>query len=247
MNSLLEIKKLHFRYNDKSPWILKNFNLSLDQNENLTILGPSGCGKSTLLSMIAGLQLPQEGSLFHHEEKICGPSTKRVMIFQGHVLFPWKTARENVEFALLHKNMTSLERRERALEYLSQVGLSTHSECFPKTLSGGMQQRVGIARALAADPDMLLLDEPFSSLDLATKEKLIADIKLLSHKRNKTLILVTHQLEEACLIGGKVVLIGKKEGEILAQWKLQGGDSAFQDFLRLKEELRIHFNDNLNI
>lgn len=247
MKSLLDIKNLHFRYQAQSPWIFKNLNLSLSPGENLTILGPSGCGKSTLLALIAGLQKPVEGKLHHDKREIIGPSSKRVMIFQGHVLFPWKSALENVEFALLHKKMKAPERKKLALEYLEQVGLGDYHHFYPKTLSGGMQQRVGIARALAADPDMLLLDEPFSSLDLTTKEKLIADIKKLSREKNKTLILVTHQLEEACLIGGKVILMGKNEGEVLAQWRLEGGEFAFQDFLRLKEELRCYYKDSSNI
>lgn len=237
MNTVLKIEKMHFQYNRNSPWVLKDFNLDLKSGETLTLFGPSGCGKSTLLSLIAGLINPSQGQIIHLGENVIGPSHKRVMIFQGHILFPWKTALENVEFSLFPKKLKSKERRQLAFDYLDQVGLKDVAHHYPKTLSGGMQQRVGIARALAAQPDLLLLDEPFSSLDLASKEKLIEELKLLNIKFKMSMILVTHHLEEACLFGGKLAVMSRQHGELLAQWELEGGKNAFYDFMKLKTEL----------
>ncbi|MDA8099412.1 MAG: ABC transporter ATP-binding protein [Nitrospiraceae bacterium] len=243
---MIALDNVFFRYPARrrdglgDEWVLEDISLSAMAGEFVSVLGPSGCGKSTLLSLISGLLRPSSGKVLERGREVTGPSRTRVMIFQGHLLFPWKTAVQNIEFVLKSRGVARNLRRGHALEYLRRVKLEDHADAFPRELSGGMQQRIGIARALAAEPDVLLLDEPFSSLDLMTRCTIIDELKTIAADMNKTVFLVTHNLEEAFYVGHKAYLLSGSPGRITADIDLTttkpdqllslGADSGFQAF-----------------
>lgn len=236
---------------EPSPLVLEDISFQADAGEFVSVIGPSGCGKSTLLSLISGLIRPTAGRVLVHDAEVTGPSRSRVMIFQGHLLFPWKSAVQNIEFVLKARGIPRRERRELALDYLRKVRLESCADIYPHELSGGMQQRIGIARALAAEPDILLLDEPFSSLDLLTKCAVIDELKEIVVQMGKTVILVTHNLDEAFYIGHRVHLMAASPGRITTTFDLSkakpeqllalGTSREFQEF---KERVSAIMNDN---
>ena len=242
---MLSLEKVCFKYpaqkrRDDAPWVLADISLKVAAGEFISVIGPSGCGKSTLLALISGLLRPSRGRILDRGQEVLGPSRSRVLIFQGHLLFPWKTAAQNIEFVLKARGLPRGQRRRQALEYLQRVRLEAQADAYPRELSDGMQQRIGIARALAAEPDILLLDEPFSSLDLVTKCAIIDELKAIAGQLGKTVILVTHNLEEAFHIGRRVYLLSDSPGRIAAtfdpaatkpdQLQSLGSCREFQDF-----------------
>jgi NitT/TauT family transport system ATP-binding protein len=223
---MLSLDHVCFRYpgsrngNGSRPWVLEGISFEVSAGEFISVIGPSGCGKSTLLSLISGLLRPDRGRILDHGQEVLGPSRRRVLIFQGHLLFPWKTAGQNIEFVLKSRGVPRSGRRRQALEYLQRVNLESYADAYPQELSGGMQQRIGIARALAAEPDILLLDEPFSSLDVIAKCAIIDELKMIAGQMGKTVILVTHNLDEAFYIGHRVYLMANGPGRIAATFDL---------------------------
>lgn len=195
---------------------LDDFNFDIYEKEFLAIVGPSGCGKSTLLSIIAGLLKPTEGYIYHDEEKITGPDQKRGVVFQRDAVFPWLTVRKNIEYGPLQRNPTAKNAKEIASRYLKIVGLEKYENLWPKQLSGGMRKRVDLARALANDPEVLLMDEPFGSLDVMTKQNLQVEVSNLVIKFKKTVFFVTHDLEEAIFLADRVVVVSEQPGRIKA-------------------------------
>ena len=186
--------------------------LKVREGEFLCILGPSGCGKSTLLNLIAGLEHPDYGEIYSH----CEPQTtsKALIVFQENALFPWLTVQQNVEFGLKMQGIPKKRREEIAHKHLQLVHLENFSRSYIHQLSGGMKQRVSLARALAMDPEILLMDEPFAALDVQTRRKLSQDVLEIWQKTKKTIIFVTHQLEEAISLGDRVVLFSANPGRI---------------------------------
>lgn len=183
--------------------------LRIGRGEFVSVLGPSGSGKSTILNMIAGLSFPTSGALFARGEKITGPGPDRGMVFQHHALLPWMTARGNIEFGL-QSARTELDkdaRRARAEEYLGYVGLTHAADRRPARLSGGMQQRVGLARSFAIDPDILLLDEPFGALDALTRRQLQLLLLEIWEANRRTVVMVTHDVDEAILLSDRIVVM----------------------------------------
>lgn len=217
---MLELNSIWFRYPGSSHQVFEDFSLTVNQGDFVSVIGSSGCGKSTLLSIIAGILRPQRGRVIYHGKEVMGPANSRVLIFQDHLLFPWKTAIQNIEFVLKAKGVKRQNRRGQALDFLRLVKLDTYADAYPKQLSLGMQQRIGIARAFAADPDLVLLDEPFSSVDLITKNDIINELKPLAKSLNKTLILVTHNLEEAFYLGERAYLMSKGPCRIINTFDL---------------------------
>jgi NitT/TauT family transport system ATP-binding protein len=193
---------------------LKEIDLDVAEGEFISIVGPSGCGKSTLLHLIAGLDRADAGSVIVHGEPVTGPGPDRVAVFQDPSLFPWLTVRENVEFGLKVARVPRKEREERAMQYLKMVHLARFAGMFPKQLSGGMRQRAAIARALALDPRMLLMDEPFAALDAQTRHVLIGELRQIWQQTRKTIVFVTHNLEEALLLSDTIVLMTARPGTI---------------------------------
>ena len=194
---------------------LEEINLHIRSKEFVSLLGTSGCGKSTLLRMIGGLDHPTTGKIMFKKEEITGPGVHIGMVFQAYTLFPWLTVEENIAFGLKQrKTKTNAEIKEIVDSYIDLVGLRKFEKLYPKSLSGGMKQRVAIARALANDPDVLLLDEPFGALDMQTRtvmQELLLDVW---QKSPKTIVMVTHDIEEAVFLADRVVVMSSRPGSV---------------------------------
>lgn len=196
---------------------LSDVSFAVDSGEYVCLLGRSGCGKSTLLSIIAGLESPDSGQAFVKGQLISGPDRHRMLMFQADDLFPWLNVLDNVLYGLkLVEGLSKEERLERAHYYLDLVGLANFTHFRTEQLSGGMKQRVSLARALAPDPDVLLMDEPFSALDAMTREQLYSDMQNIWTATKKTILMVTHNAREAACLGTRVVLMdrGKIVGDV---------------------------------
>jgi len=191
---------------------LEKINIEVKPNEFLCIIGPSGCGKTTLLRMTAGLDYPSSGEIILDGEKVSGPSPDRGMVFQEYSLFPWRTVLKNVEFGLEIRGMKDKERREIAEQYLELVGLRDFENSYPYELSGGMKQRVAIARALATEPSILLMDEPFGSVDAQTRNVLQEELLEIWQRTKKTILFVTHSVDEAVYLADRVAVMSSRPG-----------------------------------
>jgi ABC-type nitrate/sulfonate/bicarbonate transport system ATPase subunit len=193
---------------------LQATDLDVAENDFITILGPSGCGKSTLLRIVAGLDRQTTGEVTLEGQQITGPGADRGMVFQSYTLFPWLTVLDNVCFGLRERSMPRAEQLETANAFLGKVGLRGFESHFPKQLSGGMQQRVAIARALANGPRMLLMDEPFGALDHQTRELMQELLLGIWEAEKKTVLFVTHDIDEAVFMGSRVVVMSARPGRI---------------------------------
>ena len=188
--------------------------LAVNANDFITILGPSGCGKSTLLRIVAGLETPSTGRVLLDGRAVTRPGPDRGMVFQSYTLFPWLTVADNIAFGLREKGAPEKERRETVASYVDLVGLKGFENHWPKQLSGGMQQRTAIARALANDPEILLLDEPFGALDNQTRGLMQELLLGIWERRKKTVLFVTHDIEEAIFMASRVVVMTARPGRI---------------------------------
>lgn len=223
---------------------VKDLSFTVKEGEFLTLVGPSGCGKSTLLDLLGGLSMPTRGRILIDGEKITGPGLDRGIVFQQYALFPWKTARGNIEFGLEAKGVPKHERRERAEHFLALVGLSHFADRYPHELSGGMKQRVAIARSLAFNPDVLLMDEPFAALDAQTRESLQSELLRIWEKTKKTIIFITHGIDEAVYLGERVVVLTPGPGtvktivDIPLKSRLEDADiRSHPDFVKARHEV----------
>ncbi|MCX6699077.1 MAG: ABC transporter ATP-binding protein [Methanomicrobiales archaeon] len=197
----------------RSP-ALVSINLEVEEKEFTCVLGPSGCGKTTLLRIIAGLEKPTSGKVIIGGEIVSGPTSRMVMIFQDYSLFPWRTVIDNIAFGLEMKGIGKEERQKKAVHYLDLVGLSGFEENFPYELSGGMRQRVAVARALAIDPSVLLMDEPFGALDAQTRNMLQRQLLEIWDKTKKTVLFVTHSVDEAVFMADRIIVLTSRPGTI---------------------------------
>jgi NitT/TauT family transport system ATP-binding protein len=204
---------LTFRPPNRGPVrALQNFDIDIAEGEFLSIVGPSGCGKSTFLNVLLGLIRPDSGDVLMQGAPIAGPGTDRAMVFQEFGLLPWRTVQANVELGLELKGMAAAARRQVSQPLVEMIGLSGFEGHFPHELSGGMKQRVGLARALATDPDVLLMDEPFAALDAQTRDLMQAELLRVWSKAKKTVLFVTHQIEEAIYLSDRVMVMTKRPG-----------------------------------
>ena len=195
-----------------------DISFSVRRGEFVAILGPSGCGKSTLLKMIAGLESCDQGDIVVKEDDLIQPERHRMMMFQEAALFPWCSVIENVMYGLrFKKGLNRSEYRDVALYYLDLVGLKTYADARVYQLSGGMKQRVALARVLAPNPEILLMDEPFSALDSLTCEQLYKDIQYIWKKKNKTVVLVTHNVREAIVLAQRIIILSASPGHVIQE------------------------------
>lgn len=193
---------------------LDDFSLSIGAGAFVAIVGPSGCGKSTLLDIVAGLTKSKGGEIYIDGKLVTGPALDRGFIMQGYALFPWRTTRRNVEYGLEVKHVAKKRRAKIAQQFIELVGLKGFEDRYPNELSGGMRQRVAIARSLAYDPEVLLMDEPFAAVDAQTREILQDELLLIWAKTGKTIMFVTHSIEEAVLLADTVVVMTRRPGRI---------------------------------
>jgi len=214
---VIEIKGIGRRFNTRdggSFEALKDVSFSVKDKEFFSIIGPSGCGKTTLLKMVAGLIRPTAGAIEIDGREVAGPGNDRAMVFQHFVLLPWADILTNIGFGLELRGMSRKESREAARPFLERVGLTRFADHYPHELSGGMQQRVGLARALAVAPDILLMDEPFGALDAQTRQLMQEDLMRLWDEEQKTVIFVTHSMDEAAYLSDRVLVMDTHPGRV---------------------------------
>lgn len=207
-------KRFRGRADSDDVTALAAVDLEIFRGEFLVLLGPSGCGKSTLLNLIAGFIKPSSGVVLQDGVEVSGPDRRRTVVFQEYALFPWMTVQENVEFGLKARGMSQTARRSIAGELLSTVRLSGFENRYPHEISGGMKQRAAIARAIAPDPEVLLMDEPFGALDAQTRVLLQEEVARIAAETNKTIIFVTHSIDEAVFLGDRIVVMSSRPGRV---------------------------------
>ncbi len=222
---LIELENISqiYKSGSRSFVAVHDVNLVVRDGEYVAILGPSGCGKSTLLRIITGLQQPSEGRVLYRDEQLRGVNPHAAIVFQTFALFPWLTVQENVETALKARGMAPEERETRALDLIDRVGLDGFETAYPRELSGGMRQKVGVARAMAVEPELLCMDEPFSALDVLSAESLRGDLlELWTSGRipTRAILMVTHNIEEAVQMADRIVVMEKDPGRVVASLRI---------------------------
>jgi NitT/TauT family transport system ATP-binding protein len=228
---------------NEAVFALHDVNLSVEESEFCVIIGPSGCGKSTLLRLVGGLSQPTSGQMHLGGQAIDGPGGDRAMVFQQANLFPWRTALANVAFSLECSGVRKRAAVEQARSYLDLVGLTPYANYYPSQMSGGMQQRVGIARALAVEPEILLLDEPFGALDAQTRLLMQDELERIWLEHRRTTLLVTHDIEEAVYLADRVICISPGPGHVAKiidvpfERPRSAGVRLLPEFAALKAEL----------
>lgn len=219
---------------------LNHIDLEVREDEFVCLIGPSGCGKTTLLNIAAGFERPSQGMVRFDGRPVVGAGPDRAVVFQEFSLFPWMSVSENLDFALRAVEPDRHRRQQRARSALDLVGLSAFAGSRPSDLSGGMKQRVAIARALAIDPKVLLMDEPFGSLDEQTRRRLDNEVHNLWKMGGKGVLFITHSIEEAILLGTRVILMSPSPGKIVREWKVDLAwprDPSSPEFEKLREEM----------
>lgn len=236
---------ISFEEENQTHVILDDVSLNIEKGEFICLLGPSGCGKSTLLNAIAGFLKPTSGEIKIENQIVQKPSMKYVTIFQNYGLLPWRTVQKNVELGLETQKYSKEKKAQIASHYLKMVGLEHAAKKRPAQLSGGMQQRVAIARALAVEPDILFMDEPFGALDAITRMKLQTDILEIAQDTKKTVVFVTHDIEEAVFLADRIVIMSANPGRIKALLTVQlpkHRDRTSNDFLMIRDKVYEIFN-----
>ncbi|MHC1683105.1 MAG: ABC transporter ATP-binding protein [Clostridiaceae bacterium] len=234
MSLVIEGVNKKFLSKNREANTLKNINFSCKKGEFICVLGASGCGKSTLLNIIAGLETPTSGKVYLNNNEITGVGVDRAVMFQESSLFPWLKVIDNVEFGMKISGVPKAERRRRALQNLKMVNLENISDYYIHELSGGMRQRVELVRALTLDSEILLMDEPFSALDYNIKEILQLELQKVWMETKKTIIFITHNVEEAVLLADKVLVMSGNPGRIKKEFKIELARPRTNEDLKLK-------------
>ena len=245
----------HFTVKGAAVPALDRIDLTLEPGEFVTLAGPSGCGKTTLLRLLAGFMQPSEGRVLVAGAPVRGPSEERGVVFQQPTLFPWLTVRRNVELGPRLRGVPTRERRDHAQEFLDLVGLADFADHKPYELSGGMQQRCQIARVLANDPDIVLMDEPFGALDALTRERLQEELLEIWRRTGKTVLFITHSVDEAVFLGSRVLVMSPRPGRIVLDEPAVFAEAgvkvppheirALPEFVALRERVRVAIQDQL--
>ena len=239
----IEVKNIYksFKKNNKHDLnVLEDINLNINHGDFVCLLGPSGCGKTTLLRLIAGLDKPTSGEIIANGELVTGPSGDRTVIFQQYSLFPWLTVLDNVMFGLNQQNDNKEENREAAERYLQRVGLLEFKDAYPHELSGGMKQRVAIIRSLLTHAPILLMDEPFSALDMQNRRKLQEQLIGVWKRFDNTIVFVTHDVDEAAYLADKIVIMDREPGrvkEIMSVDIERPRNRSSPEMIQLQEEI----------
>ena len=253
MQEVRRLSKIFFEQNDpRKPGLVALYDISLAirKNEFVSLLGPSGCGKTTLIRIIAGLLTADRGDVLVNQQGVTAPGHDRCMVFQQFGLLPWRTVLSNVEFGLEIEGMAREERRAVAEKYLELVGLKGFESYYPHQISGGMQQRVGIARALSKKPEILLMDEPFGAVDAQTREQLQEELLKIWAQTETTVVFVTHSIDEAIYLSDRVVVMQARPGRIKEEVRIdlprprwEGDVKADPRFAQLRARLRDSLRD----
>ena len=214
--STIEFKQVTrvFKRDNKDFLTIDGFDLTVEDREFVAIVGPSGCGKTTCMRMVAGLEFPSTGVVSVSNKPVTSPGPERAVVFQQFALFPWKSVYDNIDFGLRAKGIAKDKRHEIITHYISLMNLKGYESAYPHQLSGGMQQRVAIARAYALDPDVLLMDEPFGALDAQTRVVMQEELVKLARKNPRTVLFITHAVEEAVYLADRVVVMTSRPGKI---------------------------------
>lgn len=243
----IEISNVSKIYNQKTNHAQKaldNTSLSIEKGEFICLLGPSGCGKTTLLNLMVGFEKPSSGSITIDGSQVDQPTIKHVTIFQNYGLLPWRTVQGNVELGLESLGLDKKTIKQTADEYIELVGLGEFKKLHPYQLSGGMQQRVAIARALAVSPDIVFMDEPFAALDAMTRMKMQEEVSCIWEKKKKTIIFVTHDIDESVYLANRIVIMTPYPGRIKSIIKVplsRRRDRTHPDFLRIRDQIFAEF------
>ena len=246
--ALLKIDNLRvvYRTDDKETVAVDNFTLDVKKGELISVVGPSGCGKTTILRSIAGLLQPTSGTILIGDKECVGPGSDRGMVFQDFALFPWRTVLQNVEFGMEVAGVPKEERKERALKYIKAVGLERFADSRIHELSGGMKQRVGIARALVMHPAIILMDEPFGALDAQTRNIMQEQLVKIIQRSERTIVFVTHSVDEALYLSDRVVILTKRPSTIYkvidVPWE-RPRDRTNPEFTKLRKDILAYLED----
>ena len=246
-----EIKSVYKSYTNlkgnQARIVLHDINLTIEENEFLCILGPSGCGKTTLLNLLAGFEKPLKGEILFKGRPVTQPGPERAVMFQEFSLMPWATVQRNVVFAMNRKKYSEKERMAMALDYLDMVGLREFANSRPPSLSGGMKQRVAIARTVSMQPESMLMDEPFCNLDEQTKKHLDDEILRIWKSHRTTVVFITHSIDEALALGTRIIIMTGTPGSIKRDIHIPEGmdrDPDSKDYIALRSEIRSALMDN---
>jgi len=245
---MIEIKNLSLKYENTDSLALDNINLEVEAGNFAVILGASGCGKTSLLNLLAGFLFTEEGSIEVNKKRVTSPGADRCVIFQENALMPWLSVQENIALGLNFQNLAKDQIHQKVQEALSWVDLNDFKDNYTYELSGGMQQRVGLARALVTNPDILLMDEPLGALDAITREEVQKIVLSLWNKSQKTILMITHSIEEALFMATDLIIMTPRPGKIYKQYKLnfardflKGNDpkeiKQSSEFITLKKEI----------
>ncbi len=255
--AVLEAKGLSVRYKTKNGYInaMEDVSLTVKEGEFVCLLGPSGCGKSTFLNLTAGFINPSEGELTLDGKKIVRPGRERGVVFQEHALFPFMTIEDNIRFGLKIKGVKKDKQAAIVDKYLGMMGLESFRNSFPKELSGGMRQRTAIARALANEPEILLMDEPYSALDEQTRHKLQKELSVIWERTGSTIIFITHSIDEALILASRIVVMTPRPGKIYKIFDMtkyeRPRNESDPELMKIKEEineiLKMHSTEEENI
>lgn len=245
MTKKLIVKKLTVTYENErnGTAAIEELSFAVKENEFLCLVGPTGCGKTTVLNTIAGFLKPQKGQVLLEGTLIKKPTKEIGMVFQHHALFPWKTVRENLSIGPLLNNIGEEQRKKMLAHYLKLIGLTKYANYYPHELSGGMQQRVGVARALANNPKVVLMDEPFGSLDTFTRTKMQENLLDIWQKHKKTIIFVTHDIDEALILSDRILIMTETPGRIKSEiYNTLGRPRSYKSttnlaYLKLKKQI----------